>query len=82
MGNMNQAVTLCGDDRGSVALFEVVPQVIGIECLVCHQGLERQAFNQIVNTDNLTALAWKQFEADQIAQGVGERENFRGQSAL
>ena len=56
--------------------------MIGIKCLVGHQGIEREAINQIRHTNDLATLAGKQFETNEIAQGIGERKNFGRQSAL
>ena len=56
--------------------------MIGIKCLVGQQGIEREAINQIWYSDDLTALAGKQFETNEVAQGIGERKNFGRQSAF
>ena len=56
--------------------------MIGIECFVGHQGTEREAINQVRRTDDLATLAGKQFETNEITQGVGERKNFGRQSAF
>ena len=56
--------------------------MIGIKCLVGHQGIERETINQIRYTDDLTALAGKQFETNEIAQGIGKGKNFGRQSAF
>lgn len=66
----------------AVAVFEVFTQMIGIEGLVGPHGIKLQAVNQIRHPDNLTALAWERLEANEVAQGVGERQNLCGQSAF
>ena len=56
--------------------------MIGIKCFVGDQGIEREAVNQVRHADDLTTLAGKQFETNEIAQGVGECKNFSRQSAF
>ena len=75
-------IALCGNDSRRTAFMQGLTQVIGIESLVGHQGVEGEAIDQIRDTDDLAALAGKQFETNEIAQGIGERENFGRQSAF
>lgn len=56
--------------------------MIGIKCLVGQQGVERKAIDQIRYTDNLTALAGKEFETNEVAQGIGEGKNLGRQSSF
>ena len=79
---MGFPIALCRDDSRRTAFKQVLTQVIGVECLVGHQCIEGEAVNQIWHTDDLTALAGKQFEANEISQGIGESQNFGGQSAF
>jgi len=80
--NMNFPIALRRNDRHCAALLQGMAQVIGIESLVTHQGIECEAVNQIWYADDLTALTGKQFETDEVAQSVGERKNFGRQSAF
>ncbi len=80
--NMDHAIAFGRNDSLGVLLSEGFAQVICIECLVREHGIKRQTFDQSVNANNLAALAWKQFKADKISQGIGERENLCGQSAF
>ena len=75
-------IALCRNDSRRTAFPQGLTQTIGIESLVGHQGIEREAIDQIRYTDDLTALAGKQFETNEIAQGIGEGQNFGRQSAF
>jgi len=80
--DMDFPIALRRNDSRRTAFMQGLTQVIGIECLVGHQCIEVKAINQIWHTDDLTALAGKQFEANEISQGIGEGQNFGGQSAF
>jgi len=56
--------------------------MIGIKSLVGHQGIEGEAIDQIRNTGDFIALAGKQFETHEIAQGISEGQNLGRQSAF
>ncbi len=80
--DMDFPIALCRNDSRRIAFIQGLTQVIGIKSLVGHQGIEREAINQIRHTNDLTALAGKQFETNEIAQGIGERKDFGRQSAF
>ena len=80
--DMDFPISLCRNDSRRTAFKQGLAQVIGVECLVGHQCIEGEAVNQIRHTDDLTALAGKQFEPKEISQGIGEGQNFGGQSAF
>ncbi len=80
--NVDFPIALRGNDSRRTAFMQGLTQVIGVKSLVGHQGIEGEAVNQIRHTDDFTALAGKQFETDEIAQGIGERKNLGRQSAF
>ncbi len=80
--DMDFPIALCRNDSRRTAFMQGLTQMIGIKSLVGQQGIEREAIDQIRDTDDLTALAGKQFETNEIAQGIGERKNFGRQSAF
>ena len=80
--NMDFPVALGRNDRFGAAFLQGLAQLISIKGLVGHQCLERQVINQIWHTDDLTALAGKQFEPHKIAERVGEGQDFGGQSTF
>ena len=82
MWNVDFPIAPCRDDSYRAAFMQGLTLMIGIKCLVGHQGIECETINQIWHTNDLAPLAGKQFETDEIAQGIGERQNFGRQSAL
>ena len=80
--NMVFPIALCRNDCCGTAFMQGLAQMISIKCLVGHQSAKGEAVNQIRDTDDLAALAGKQFETNEIAQGIGERKNFGRQAAF
>ncbi len=82
VGDMDFPIALCRNDSRCTAFLQGLTQTVGIERLVAHQGIEGEAIDQIRDADDLAALAGKQFETNEIAQGIGERKNLGRQSAF
>ena len=82
MGNMNDPVAFGRDHGVGPTLFKFVTKVVSVESLVGEQRVKLQALNEIWHTGNFTALAWQQFEPDQIAQRIRQRQNFGRQAAF
>jgi len=82
VGNMDFPVALCWNDRFGTSFLQGLAQMISIKGLVGHQGIERQAVNQIRHPDDLATLAGKQFETHKITQGISEGQDLGGQSAF
>ncbi len=80
VGNGDFAMAPCRNDSRRAAVLQGLAEVIDIEGLVSQQGVEHQAVNQIWSADNLATLAGKQYETNQIAQGIGERQHLGRQS--
>src|SRR3954453_1135659 len=69
------------NDRGGAPIVEFPPQPVGVERLVAQQGIEADTFDERSNTHAIVALPWQQDEADEVAQGVDQRDYFGRQTA-
>ena len=76
------ALRALGDDDAGAALVQFGDDPVGIESLVSDQRAELDAMDQRGNAHRVVALARQEVEADQIAERVGEREDFGGPAAL
>ncbi len=63
------------DDDLGAALVEFGDDPVGVEGLVAEQGIELDPVDERRYTDRVVAIAGKQFEAHQVAQGIGEHED-------
>ena len=66
---------LRNDDFRS-SLVEFLDDPIGIKGLVAEQSIEVDAVDQRCDTDGVAAVPRQQFEADKIAQGIGQYKTF------
>src|SRR5713101_482607 len=64
------------------ALVEIGDDVVAVEGLVGDQRAEIDAVEERGNADSVEALSRQQHESDEIAQRVGEREDFGRHTAL
>ena len=64
------------------ALVHLVDDPVGIKGFVSDQAIEGDILDQGGNADRAEALSWHQHEPDEIAEGVGQREDFGGQPAF
>ncbi len=62
--------------------LEFSAQAVGIESLVTEQGVKVEAVDQVIHADDLTALAGKKLETDQVSQGVCQSQNLGRQPAF
>ena len=73
---------MLGDDDFCSPLIHVFDDPVGIKRLVGNQATKLDVLDQRFHADGVEALARKQDEAHEIAQGIGEGENFGGHAAL
>lgn len=70
------------DDDFGAALVEIGDDGIAVESFVGDQAAESDALKQRRNADHIEAMARHEAEADQIAQPVGECEDFGHHAAF
>src|ERR1043166_8068087 len=75
------AVVLGRDDGERTPLVEFGAQGIIVERLVADECRELDVCDQRLDADAVVTLAGKKNEADQVAQRICERHDFRGQAA-
>ena len=66
-----------GDDDFRAALVEVFNDPIRIERFIGDQPLKIDTLDQGLDTHSIEAMPRQELEAHQVAQGIGEGENFR-----
>src|SRR5688572_27751296 len=76
------ATRMLGDHRLGAALVEIGDDGVAVEGHVGDQRAEGDAVDQGLDTDGVEPMAGQQDEADQIAERVGEGEDFGGHAAL
>jgi len=77
-----QRLWALGDDDLRAAFVHVFDDPVRIECLVGDQAAELDFLNERRNTDGVIALAGQQYEADQIAERIGQGQDLGRQAAL
>jgi hypothetical protein len=81
-GQRVQALRTLGDDDARTALVQLRDDPVGIERLVGDQSAEFDVLNQWRNADRVITLAGKEDETDEIAERIGQGEDFGGPSAF
>ena len=81
-GDWGASSWMLGDDDLRAALIQFSDDPVAVEGLVGKQGAKFDALNQRRDADRIEALPRQQNEADQIAERVGEREDFGGPAAF
>lgn len=76
------AARMLGDDDLGAACVEIGDDGVAIEGFVGDQAPKGDAVEQRRNSDRVEAMARHEAEADQIAQRVGEREDFGRHTAF
>jgi hypothetical protein len=76
------ASRMLGDDDRRAALVEFFDDPVGVEGLVGDQPAKLDVLDQRREADRIVALAGEEFEADEVAEGVGESEDFGRQAAF
>src|SRR6202158_2514390 len=64
------------------ALVEVGDDVVAVEGFVSDQGAELDAFDKRRDSHRVVALSRQQHESDEVAQGIGEGQDFGRHAAL
>src|SRR6266568_2431354 len=77
-----QPVRPLRDDDAGAASIHLGDDPVGIEGLVGDQGAELDAFDQRRDPHRVVALSRQQHESDEIAQGIGEGQDFGRHAAL
>src|SRR5713101_6201679 len=70
------------DHNLGAALVEVGDDVVAVEGLVSDQGTELDALDQRRDSHRVVALSRQQHESDEVAQGIGEGQDFGRHAAL
>ena len=81
-GAWRQASRVLGDDHLGAAFIQLSDDPVRVEGRVGDQSLERDVLDERGDPNRVMALARQQHEADQVAQGLGERQDLGGQAAL
>src|SRR6266700_1481752 len=76
------AARMLRDHDLGAALIEVGDDVVAVEGLVSNQGAELDALDQRRDSHRVVALSRQQDESDEVAQGIGEGEDFGRHAAL
>src|ERR1700693_3693176 len=76
------AAQMLRDHDLGAALVEVGDDVVAVEGLVSDQGAELDALDQRRDSHRVVALSRQQHESDEIAQGIGEVQDFGRHAAL
>src|SRR5688500_10715435 len=71
-----------GDDDPRTALVEVFDDPVRIEGFVGDQRAEFNVLDQRGNANRVVTLSGQEDEADQIAEGIGQREGLGGPAAF
>ena len=69
------------DNHLGAAARQIGDESIRIKCLVGDETAEYDAFDQWCHAHRIVSLPWQKNKADEIAQCVGEREDFGCQAA-
>ena len=77
-----QALRPLRDDDLGAAPVELIDDPVGIEGLVGDQAAELDILDQRRNPDRVVALAREELKADEIAERVRKREDFRRPAAF
>jgi len=81
-GDRIETVRALGNDNAGAALIQLGDDPVGIERLIPDQRAEGDAVDQRGDADRIVALARQEMETDQIAERVGEGEDFGGPAAF
>jgi hypothetical protein len=73
---------MLGDDGLAPAGIEFGHDRVAVEGPIGDQGVKRDPIDQRRHADRVIALPRQQHEADEIAERVGQRQDFRRRAAL
>jgi len=75
------AVRLWWDDYARTPRVQFCKQPLGIECLVRQKGVEGDILDQRCNAFQVVSLARQEMKVEQVAEGINQGHDLRGQSA-
>src|SRR4249919_160430 len=81
-GERRCAARMLGDDDRGAARVEIGDDGIAVEGLVGDQRVEGQSLDERRNADRVEALSRQQHKAHEIAERIGERQDFGGHAAF
>lgn len=81
-GERFRAARMPGDDGLGAARVEIGDDGVAVERLVGDQRLEGQPFDERRSADRVEALSGQQHETHEIAERIGERQDFGGHAAF
>jgi hypothetical protein len=76
------ASRVLGDDSLGSSGVKLGDDGVAVEGRVAEQGVEIEPLNEGRYADGVEPMAGQQDEADQVAEGVGERQDLGGPAAL
>src|SRR5215216_7291307 len=76
------AARMLGDDDLGTARIEIGDNDVAVESLVGNHRIELQSCDERRNANRVEAVPWQEYEADQIAERIGERQDFGGHAAF
>lgn len=76
------APRVLGDDDPGAAFVEVSDDGVAVERLVCNQCIKGQPFDKRRDADCVEALSGQQHETHEIAERVGQCQDFGGHTAF
>lgn len=77
-GDRFETIRALGNDDACATLVQLGDDPVAIEGFIRDQRAEGDTVDQRGDADGIVALAGKEMEADQIAERVGEGEDFGG----
>src|SRR4249920_3636176 len=81
-GERRCAARMLGDDDRGAARVEIGDDGIAVEGLVGDQRVEGQSLDERRNANRVEALSRQQHKAHEIAERIGERQDFGGHAAF
>ena len=73
---------MLGDDDLGTARVEIGDYGVAVERLVGDQRVEGQSLDQRRNANRVEAMARQEYEAHEITERIGERQDFGGHAAF
>lgn len=73
---------MLGDNDLGAALVEIFDDGVAVESLVGDQSAKGQAIDQRLDANGVEAVTGQKREPHEIAQGIGEGQDFGAQTAL
>jgi hypothetical protein len=77
----HRSVHLLRDDDLCAALVQLGDDPVRVERFVCDQPVELDPLDKRRHADRVVALPGQEFEPNEVAQRIAQRQNFRRQAA-